>query len=119
MNKDAEIRAAFAHRLALAAEQRGLPKHGRGKILAEALGITAKAASKYLNGEAMPRQANMLQLATFLRVPVESLQYGRDAKRQPTAPALCASAVDMRLQHIESTLLALLEETRQLRSQLK
>lgn len=76
MVQNEEIRAEFARRLNEAADQHGLPSHGRGIILAQAIGVTPRAVSKYLNGEAVPRQDKMAKLASFLNVPHSWLQLG-------------------------------------------
>ncbi|MEE4465707.1 helix-turn-helix domain-containing protein, partial [Azotobacter chroococcum] len=47
-----------------------------GARLAEITKKTPKAASKWLNGEAMPGRANMLAIAEKLHVRAQWLQYG-------------------------------------------
>jgi transcriptional regulator with XRE-family HTH domain len=61
-----KVREEFAQRLALACKEAGLDDHGRGMSIARALNVSAKAASKWLNGESIPRQDKLNQLANFL-----------------------------------------------------
>ncbi|OCA53914.1 LexA family transcriptional regulator [Photorhabdus namnaonensis] len=71
-----KVRKEFADRLALACKKFGLDEHGRGVALAKALGVTPKAASKWLNAESLPRQATMKGIADYLRVDLAWLQLG-------------------------------------------
>lgn len=71
-----EIRAAFAARLREALLANDIPSWGGGARLAKLAGVTPKASSKWLNGEAMPGGAKMLALASALKVRVEWLEYG-------------------------------------------
>jgi transcriptional regulator with XRE-family HTH domain len=61
-----KVREEFAQRLALACKEAGLDDHGRGMSIARALDVSAKAVSKWLNGESIPRQDKLNQLASFL-----------------------------------------------------
>lgn len=72
-----EIRAAFAVRLKQALASRSIPMWGAGARLSSIAGVTPKAASKWLNGEAMPGGAKMISLATALKVRIEWLEYGK------------------------------------------
>lgn len=76
MVQDEEIRRAFAVRLKTAAADAGIPAWGLGARLSTITGKTAKAASKWLNGEAMPSRPVMQTIADALRVRVEWLQFG-------------------------------------------
>ncbi|HHO0758314.1 TPA: LexA family protein [Aeromonas hydrophila] len=69
-------RAAFAQRLQKAANAAGLPSRGRGAKIAQHLGVTPKAVSKYFNAEAIPARDTMIALANMLGVSVSWLQYG-------------------------------------------
>lgn len=74
-----ELRAAFAARLKEALASKGIPAWGAGARLAAMAGVTAKASSKWLNGETMPGGAKMIALASALGVRIEWLEYGRGA----------------------------------------
>jgi hypothetical protein len=56
-----KVREEFAQRLALACKEAGLDDHGRGMSIARALDVSAKAVSKWLNGESIPRQDKLNQ----------------------------------------------------------
>jgi phage repressor protein C with HTH and peptisase S24 domain len=70
-----EIRAAFASRLKKSVAAKGIDQWGAGARLAEIAKVTPKAASKWLNGEAMPGPAKMQAIAAFLGVKIEWLQH--------------------------------------------
>lgn len=76
MVHDEKVRDEFARRLAQACKEFGLEEHGRGVKLAKAIGVTPKAVSKWLTGEAMPRREPMEALAKYLRVDRAWLQLG-------------------------------------------
>lgn len=63
-------------RLKQALAKSGIAEWGAGSRLAEITGKTPKAASKWLNGEAMPGRANMQAIADELHVSIQWLQYG-------------------------------------------
>lgn len=71
-----EIRNAFVLRLKNAASEAGIPEWGLGARLASITGKTAKAASKWLNGESMPARESMQQIADALEISVEWLAHG-------------------------------------------
>lgn len=75
MVQSEDVRADFVARLKKALSHAGIPEWGAGARLAEIAGRTAKAASKWLNGEAMPGRANMIAIASALKVRTEWLQY--------------------------------------------
>lgn len=70
-----EIRAAFASRLKKSLAAKGIDQWGAGARLAEIAKVTPKAASKWLNGEAIPGPAKMQAIASFLGVRIEWLQH--------------------------------------------
>lgn len=72
-----DLRTAFVIRLKNAANDAGIPEWGLGARLASITGKTAKAASKWLNGESMPARESMQQIADALEVPVEWLAHGK------------------------------------------
>lgn len=53
-----------------------IPAWGGGAMLARAVGVTPKAASKWLNGEAMPGRAKIMAIAEWLSVAADWLEYG-------------------------------------------
>lgn len=71
-----EMRSAFVMRLKSAAKNAGIPEWGLGARLATITGKTARAASKWLNAEAMPGRPAMQAIAAALNVRVEWLQFG-------------------------------------------
>ncbi|MGG2139939.1 LexA family protein [Symbiopectobacterium sp. RP] len=71
-----KLRDEFSQRLAQACKEAGLDDRGRGAAIAKFLGVSSKAVSKWLNGEAVPRQDKMHDLARFLRVDIIWLQHG-------------------------------------------
>jgi len=71
-----EVRKRFSARLRRATANEGWPERGAGARLAKLAGATPKAASKWLNGEAMPRQEKLGVIAKALRVSQQWLQYG-------------------------------------------
>lgn len=73
---DIQQRNAFSARLHEACRKQSLDHHGRGVILARALGVTPRAVGKWLNGEAIPRHGKIQALATLLNVTPEWLQLG-------------------------------------------
>nr|WP_154324814.1 LexA family transcriptional regulator [Pantoea sp. 201603H] len=76
MIDELQQRKAFAARLHEACHQKALEVHGRGVILARALGVTPRAVGKWLNAEALPRDGKIQALADFLGVSREWLQLG-------------------------------------------
>ncbi|WP_332308403.1 XRE family transcriptional regulator [Pseudomonas asplenii] len=82
-----ELRMAFVKRLKEALAANDLAEWGAGARLAKMAGVTPKASSKWMNGEAMPGGAKMLALANALSVRVEWLEYGRGEMRDAPPPA--------------------------------
>ncbi|GJB82483.1 LexA family protein [Pseudomonas sp. s4] len=80
-----ELRSAFAARLKQALTARDIPSWGSGARISKMIGVTPKAASKWLNGESMPGGAKMLALATALKVRVEWLEYGKGGMTDETS----------------------------------
>lgn len=73
------IRHEFSQRLIKALSDANYPAHGRGIKLARELGVSSKAVSKWLSGEAFPRPAMMKALAKTLNVDHLWLQHGEEA----------------------------------------
>lgn len=71
-----EIRQAFAKRLEIASNKKGLPAKGRGVLIANELKISPKAVSKWFNAETMPSTENIYVLANYLDVTPEWLTFG-------------------------------------------
>lgn len=71
-----DVRSAFSARLKKALSAKDIPSWGAGARLAAMAKVTPKAASKWLNGEAMPGGAKMLAIANALGVRIEWLEYG-------------------------------------------
>lgn len=81
MVQSEELRLAFVKRLKKALADEKIPEWGVGARLAEKTLKTAKAASKWLNGESMPSRANMIAIADWLNVRVEWLAHGEGEMR--------------------------------------
>jgi len=75
---EAQERADFAARLCRALDDvPGVPfGHGRGAWLARGMGVTTKAAAKWLNGEAMPETAKIRKLAKLAGIDPARLLFG-------------------------------------------
>lgn len=73
-----ELRAAFAARLKKALADNHVETWGAGVRLSKMTGVTPKAASKWLNGEAIPGPAKMRALSEGLNTPLGWLQNGTD-----------------------------------------
>ncbi|MDR6295002.1 LexA family protein [Pantoea dispersa] len=74
------IRQEFAARLNEALNNANYPPHGRGVMLAQRMGVTSKAVSKWLTGESLPRAAMMKNIAKALNVDPLWLQHGDEAR---------------------------------------
>ncbi|KAF0804905.1 XRE family transcriptional regulator [Alcanivorax xiamenensis] len=72
-----DLRQDFSRRLRKATAAAGWSERGLGAQLARIAEATPKAASKWLNGEAIPRQEKMEVLAAALQVRAEWLQFGK------------------------------------------
>ena len=81
MVHSSDLRSGFSQRLKKAISAAGWQEWGAGARLAKATGVTAKAASKWLNGEAVPGAEKMLRLADELGVRREWLEYGEGMER--------------------------------------
>ncbi|EGH74606.1 LexA family protein [Pseudomonas syringae] len=73
-----ELRAAFATRLKKALAENHVEPWGAGVRLSKMTGVTPKAASKWLNGEAIPGPAKMRALSEALNTPLGWLQNGAE-----------------------------------------
>jgi len=85
-----EIRSAFSKRLKAALTAKGIDSWGAGARLAKAAGVTPRAASKWLNGEAIPSPSKLLAIAVELGVRREWLQYDEGPMLASDAPGEAA-----------------------------
>lgn len=86
MVQSEEMRAQFSRRLSEAMDDAGWKSHGRGARLAKIAKTSPKAASKWLNAEAIPRAEKLQAIANALEVSRNWLQYGEGEKaRSPAA----------------------------------
>ena len=116
-----EIRAAFVARLKKALSAHGIDQWGAGARLSEIAKVTPKAASKWLNGEAMPGPAKMKAIAEALDVKIEWLQHGSGdepglsslGKAKSLASADALSAADLVREMLEKHGKGLPKEVRQ------
>lgn len=116
-----EIRAAFVARLKKALSAHGIDQWGAGARLSEIAKVTPKAASKWLNGEAMPGPAKMKAIAEALDVKIEWLQHGSGdepglsslGKAKNLASADALSAADLVREMLEKHGKGLPKEVRQ------
>ncbi|KKY51476.1 repressor protein c2 [Pseudomonas amygdali pv. tabaci str. ATCC 11528] len=91
-----ELRAAFAARLKKALADNHVETWGAGVRLSKMTGVTPKAASKWLNGEAIPGPAKMRALSEGLNTPLGWLQNGaEEASADRSAVAIEPSNVAM------------------------
>jgi transcriptional regulator with XRE-family HTH domain len=85
MPREKNEQAAFSDRLRSALQKAGVSESPAElvKLLARFGGepVSQQAISGWLNGRAMPRQANLRALAKMLSVEPQYLQYGEDGKR--------------------------------------
>lgn len=72
------VRELFAKRLAQASRNAGFDDHGKATEIANKLGVTTKAVSKWFNAESLPRQEVMNKLAKLLSVDIVWLQHGQE-----------------------------------------
>ncbi len=77
-----EIRAGFSARLKKALADNQIDTWGAGVRLAKIASVTPKAASKWLNGEAIPGPTKMRAIAGALSVPLGWLQNGIEEIQQ-------------------------------------
>lgn len=75
-----ELRANFSRRLRQAISNAGWEDRGTGKRLAKLAGVGEKAASKWLNAQAIPRQDRLLAITRELRVSPCWLEYGEEGE---------------------------------------
>lgn len=71
-----KVKEEFAMRLQKSMDLKSYPLRGRARILSKEFGISDKAASKWLNGEAIPETSKIPILAKFLNVTSEWLLSG-------------------------------------------
>lgn len=76
-----EHRLAFSQRLKAALAANGIDAWGAGARLAKVAGVTPKAASKWLNGEAIPGPGKMLAICNELQIRREWLQFDEGPMR--------------------------------------
>ncbi|MDP0496387.1 MAG: hypothetical protein Q7Q73_09280 [Verrucomicrobiota bacterium JB024] len=76
MVQDEISRQEFAERLRDAMRWAGWPERGSQARLASLTKATAKAASKWVNGESMPRRGKLKLIAAELKVNPIWLEYG-------------------------------------------
>ncbi|WP_256575242.1 XRE family transcriptional regulator [Pseudomonas sp. PA27(2017)] len=84
---------AFSIRLKNAARAAGFSDWGMGARLASLTGVTPKAASKWLNAEAIPRRELAITIASALNIRVEWLLYGQGQQSQP-GPTVSGPSVE-------------------------
>lgn len=78
-----EVTTAFAGRLALLCDEKGLPQRGRQTQLAKAMAVTPNAARKWLLGDGLPELDMAVRLAQWANVNVLWLLQGSGPKRTP------------------------------------
>lgn len=83
-----EIRAGFAARLKKTLADNQIDSWGAGVRLAKIAGVTPKAASKWLNGEAIPGPTKMRAIAESLNVSLGWLQNGTEKNQQLSEAAV-------------------------------
>lgn len=66
-----DVKEQFRYKLLAAVKAAGLPVHGSGAWLGRAMGVSVKAAQKWLIGESMPHPAKWPELAAILGQPCD------------------------------------------------
>lgn len=79
-----KIKEEFAKRLKQAMDSKNYPLRGRARILSKEFDISDKAASKWLNGEAIPETSKIPILARFLDTTSEWLLSGEMPAKDET-----------------------------------
>ena len=79
-----KIKEEFAIRLQQAMDSKNYPLRGRARILSKEFDISDKAASKWLNGEAIPETSKIPILARFLDTTSEWLLSGEMQDKEKT-----------------------------------
>lgn len=94
-----QLRDEFSSRLKKALADNGIPIHGSGAHLCRVTGVTAKAASKWLNAESMPGAAKMKAISDGLGVRLEWLQYGVEPMSSTVTPLRVRTAKSELVMH--------------------
>ncbi|MCH7340315.1 helix-turn-helix domain-containing protein [Acinetobacter higginsii] len=71
-----KVKEEFAKRLHKGMDMQNYPLRGRARVLSKEFGISDKAASKWLNGEAIPETSKIPLLASFLNISSQWLLSG-------------------------------------------
>lgn len=71
-----KVKEEFAKRLHKGMDMQNYPLRGRARVLSKEFGISDKAASKWLNGEAIPETSKIPLLANFLNISSQWLLSG-------------------------------------------
>jgi transcriptional regulator with XRE-family HTH domain len=86
-----DLRAGFSDRLKKALADSGISQWGAQARLAKEVGVTPKAASKWVNGETVPGPLKLMHIANWLNVRREWLQYGEGEMRRMVNQAVTSS----------------------------
>ena len=96
MNKQVDkIKEEFAKRLQQSMDLQNYPTRGRARVLSKEFGISDKAASKWLNGEAIPETSKLPILAKFLGTTSEWLLSGDNLKFECNNASIKYDEVDI------------------------
>lgn len=97
MSSTPEFRREFVQRLTWACDESPhIPPKGEGRqqVIAERLGVTSEALSKWFKAVSMPRPTKMRELAELLGVDEGWLHYGRQPVTEPREARLRAKFAD-------------------------
>ena len=80
--KTAKYTKAFALRLNEALDELGIPPKnaGRAQYLSDQFGLTIRGASKWVNGESIPRSGMLKEISSRLNIDFHWLVFGCDDK---------------------------------------
>lgn len=83
---DSSIKKAVSIRLGYALDNSALSGTGRATALAEKLGVTKGAVSKWLKGDSLPSPSNIYRISKLLNVSKEWLMFGAGNVKLAHAP---------------------------------
>lgn len=83
----------FKDRLATMLREAKVPERGKGKWLANEIGVSPKAVSKWLNGETKPDDENMKKIADLFGKDIVYVHLGVDV-RQTDVMDSAATCID-------------------------
>ncbi|MFL4393588.1 S24 family peptidase [Acinetobacter pittii] len=74
-----DLKLEFATRLNQSMSEKGFQERGRAALLSKKFDVSPKAASKWLNGETIPKYETLIEMATWLGKRYEWLSSGQES----------------------------------------